>query len=87
MQMAWSSAQCDTCNRRQWPITQPWYFSDDETLMAACLSTTTMHGQKAGLEAIAALSEKAQVIFLSHYVHLVQTVQDIVGKQVNVVVL
>ena len=42
---------------------------------------------KAGLEALAELSERTQVIFLSHHDHLVPTVQDIFGKQVNVVVV
>lgn len=42
---------------------------------------------KAGLEALAALSEQTQVIFLSHHDHLVPAVRDIFGKQVNVVVL
>jgi uncharacterized protein YhaN len=42
---------------------------------------------KAGLEVLAALSEKTQVIFLSHHDHLVPVVQEIFGKQVNVVTL
>lgn len=42
---------------------------------------------KAGLEALAALSEKTQVIFPSHHDHLVSTVQEIFGKHVNVVIL
>ena len=39
----------------------------------------------AGLEALAALSEKTQVIFLSHHDHLVPTVQAVFGAAVNVV--
>jgi len=42
---------------------------------------------KAGLEVLAALSEQTQVIFLSHHDHLVPTVQEVFGKQVNIVVL
>ncbi|MHB1956806.1 MAG: ATP-binding protein, partial [Sulfobacillus sp.] len=42
---------------------------------------------KAGLEALAELSEKTQVIFLSHHDHLVPVVQKIFGKQVNIVTL
>ena len=42
---------------------------------------------KAGLEALATLSEQTQVIFLSHHDHLVPMVQEVFGKQVNVVVL
>jgi uncharacterized protein YhaN len=42
---------------------------------------------EAGLEALVALSEQTQVIFLSHHDHLVPTVQDIFWKQVNVVIL
>lgn len=42
---------------------------------------------KAGLEALAALSEQTQVVFLSHHDHLVPTVQEVFGKQVNVVFL
>jgi uncharacterized protein YhaN len=40
---------------------------------------------KAGLEVLAALSEKTQVIFLSHHDHLVPVIQELFGKQVNVV--
>lgn len=42
---------------------------------------------KAGLEALATLSEQTQVIFLSHHDHFVPTVQEVFGKQVNVVIL
>lgn len=42
---------------------------------------------KAGFEALKALSEQTQVIFLSHHDHLIPTVQDVFGKQVNVVLL
>jgi len=42
---------------------------------------------KAGFEALRALSEQTQVIFLSHHDHLVPTVQDVFGKQVNIVFL
>ena len=42
---------------------------------------------KAGLEALATLSEQTQVIFLSHHDHLVPIAQEILGKQINVVVL
>ena len=42
---------------------------------------------KAGFEALRALSEQTQVIFLSHHDHLVPTVQEVFGKQVNVVLL
>jgi uncharacterized protein YhaN len=42
---------------------------------------------KAGLEAFATLSERTQVIFLSHHDHLVPMIQEIFGKQINVVVL
>ncbi|MEQ1528820.1 MAG: AAA family ATPase [Methylococcales bacterium] len=42
---------------------------------------------KAGFEALKALSEQAQVIFLSHHDHLIPTVQEVFGKQVNVVLL
>ena len=41
---------------------------------------------KAGLEALASLSEETQVIFLSHHDHLTPTVKDVFGKHVNVVV-
>jgi DNA repair exonuclease SbcCD ATPase subunit len=39
----------------------------------------------AGLEALSNLSEKTQVIFLSHHEHLVPMVQEVFGKQVNIV--
>lgn len=42
---------------------------------------------KAGLQALAELSEQTQVIFLSHHDHLVPSVQEVFGAQVNVVVL
>jgi len=42
---------------------------------------------RAGLEALAVLSEQTQVIFLSHHDHLVPVIQDVFGKQVNVVTL
>lgn len=42
---------------------------------------------KAGLEALARLSEKTQVIFLSHHDHLVPTVRAVFGGEVNVVAL
>jgi uncharacterized protein YhaN len=42
---------------------------------------------KAGFEALKALSEQTQVIFLSHHDHLIPTVQEVFGKQVNVVLL
>jgi uncharacterized protein YhaN len=40
---------------------------------------------KAGLEALADLSERTQVIFLSHHDHLIPVVQEVFGKQVNIV--
>ena len=40
---------------------------------------------RAGLEALARLSESTQVIFLSHHAHLVPVVQDVFGERVNVV--
>ncbi|MCD2453671.1 AAA family ATPase [Methylicorpusculum oleiharenae] len=40
---------------------------------------------KAGFEALKALSEQTQVIFLSHHDHLIPLVQEVFGKQVNVV--
>ncbi len=40
---------------------------------------------KAGLEALVNLSEKTQIIFLSHHDHLVSIVQAVFGKQVNIV--
>jgi uncharacterized protein YhaN len=42
---------------------------------------------KAGFEALKALSEQTQVIFLSHHDHLIPTVREVFGKQVNVVLL
>lgn len=42
---------------------------------------------KAGFEALAALSEKTQVIYLSHHDHLVPVVRDVFGEQVNIVFL
>lgn len=42
---------------------------------------------KAGFEALKELSEQTQVIFLSHHDHLIPTVQEVFGKQVNVVFL
>ncbi|SJM95274.1 conserved hypothetical protein [Crenothrix polyspora] len=42
---------------------------------------------KAGFEALRTLSEQTQVIFLSHHDHLIPTVEEVFGKQVNVVVL
>jgi uncharacterized protein YhaN len=42
---------------------------------------------KAGFEALKALSEQTQVIFLSHHDHLIPTVQEVFGSEVNVVVL
>ncbi len=42
---------------------------------------------KTGFEALKALSEQTQVIFLSHHDHLIPVVQDVFGKQVNVVFL
>jgi uncharacterized protein YhaN len=40
---------------------------------------------KAGFEALRELSEQTQVIFLSHHDHLIPTVQEVFGKQVNIV--
>lgn len=40
---------------------------------------------KAGLEGLVNLSEKTQIIFLSHHDHLVSIVQAVFGKQVNIV--
>ncbi len=42
---------------------------------------------KAGFEALRTLSQQTQVIFLSHHDHLIPTVQEVFGKQVNVVLL
>jgi uncharacterized protein YhaN len=40
---------------------------------------------KAGLKALATLSEKTQVVFLSHHDHLTSTVREVFGNDVNVV--
>ncbi|SHI10793.1 ATP-binding protein [Pollutimonas bauzanensis] len=42
---------------------------------------------RAGLLALAALSERTQVIFLSHHDHLVETVREVFGGEVNIVSL
>jgi uncharacterized protein YhaN len=42
---------------------------------------------KAGFEALKALSEQTQVIFLSHHDHLIPTVKEVLGNEVNVVFL
>ena len=42
---------------------------------------------RAGLEALAKLSEKTQVIFLSHHEHLVPLAQSVFGDRLNVVTL
>lgn len=42
---------------------------------------------KAGLQALAGLSEKTQVIFLSHHDHLIPAVREVFGDEVNVTVL
>jgi uncharacterized protein YhaN len=42
---------------------------------------------KAGFEALKALSEQTQVIFLSHHDHLIPTIQDVFSRQVNIVFL
>ena len=42
---------------------------------------------RAGLEALAKLSESTQVIFLSHHAHLVPVAQSVFGKTLNVVQL
>lgn len=42
---------------------------------------------KAGLEALAKLSEMTQVIFLSHHEHLVPIAQSVFGERLNVVIL
>lgn len=42
---------------------------------------------KAGFDALRELSEHTQVIFLSHHDHLIPTVQEVFGTQVNVVLL
>jgi uncharacterized protein YhaN len=40
---------------------------------------------RAGLEALATLSEKTQVMFLSHHHHLTSIVREVFGNTVNVV--
>ncbi len=40
---------------------------------------------QAGFEALATLSEKTQVIFLSHHDHLIPSAMDIFGEKVNIV--
>lgn len=40
---------------------------------------------QAGFEALAALSEKTQVIFLSHHDHLIPSAMEIFGERVNIV--
>ena len=40
---------------------------------------------RAGLEALAQLSQRTQVVFLSHHDHLVPAVQQVFGAQVNVI--
>ena len=40
---------------------------------------------KAGLEALATLSEKTQVIFLTHHEHLCDVVREVFGNGVNIV--
>ena len=42
---------------------------------------------RAGLHALARLSQQTQVIFLSHHDHLVPTVREVFGAEVNIVVL
>ena len=42
---------------------------------------------KAGLEALAELSAKTQVIFLSHHDHLVPLINEVFGKDANVMYL
>jgi uncharacterized protein YhaN len=42
---------------------------------------------KAGFEALAVLSEKTQVIFLSHHDHLVPAARSVFGEQLDVVLL
>jgi uncharacterized protein YhaN len=42
---------------------------------------------KAGFEALKTLSEQTQVIFLSHHDHLIPTVKEVFGNEVNVVFL
>lgn len=40
---------------------------------------------KAGLKALVNLSEKTQIIFLSHHDHIVSIVQAVFGREVNIV--
>ena len=42
---------------------------------------------EAGLEALQALSEQTQVIFLTHHAHLVPSVQRVFGKQASIIML
>lgn len=42
---------------------------------------------EAGLEALRALSEQTQVIFLTHHAHLVPSVQRVFGKQASIIML
>jgi len=42
---------------------------------------------KAGLEALAKLSESTQVVFLTHHDHLVSVAQEVFGDKLNVVSL
>ena len=42
---------------------------------------------KAGIEALAKLSEKTQVIFLSHHAHLVPVAREVLGEGLNVVMM
>lgn len=42
---------------------------------------------RAGLEVLAGISERTQVIFLSHHDHLVPAVRDVFGERVNIVLL
>ncbi|MGS0757353.1 ATP-binding protein, partial [Roseateles sp. GG27B] len=42
---------------------------------------------RAGLQALARLSQHTQVIFLSHHDHLVPTVREVFGAKVNIVTL
>ena len=42
---------------------------------------------EAGLEALQALSEQTQVIFLTHHDHLVPSVQRVFGKQASIIML
>ena len=40
---------------------------------------------KAGLEALAGLSEMTQVIFLTHHAHFVPIAQSVFGSKLNVI--